>query len=149
VLSPLHEKIVRAAALAHLETGLVINAHTGPAAAAEAELRVLKEEGVDLSAFIWTHAQAASEDDQVKLARQGAWVSLDNIMTDNIPQYVSMLTNLKNHDLLDRVLISHDAGWYDVINPAAVQYRGYTAIFTHLKPGTGKCRLRRRSGRSW
>ena len=37
VLSPLHEKIVRAAARTHLATGLTINGHTGPEAPAKAE----------------------------------------------------------------------------------------------------------------
>jgi phosphotriesterase-related protein len=134
VLSPIHDKIVRAAARTHLKTGLAINAHTGPASAAIAELKVLQEEGVRPSAFIWTHAQGAGQDSHVMLARQGAWVSLDNVMPDNTGRYVSMLINLKNNNLLNRVLISHDAGWYDVIDPESVQFRGYTAIFTMLKP---------------
>jgi len=138
VLSPIHEKIVRAAARTHLKTGLVINAHTGPFAAAEAELKILKEEGVDPSAFIWTHAQSGDQEDHVRLAAEGAWVSLDNVMNDNIDQYVSRLINLKNKDLLHRTLISHDAGWYDVIDPASVQFRGYTAIFQYLKPALVK-----------
>jgi len=134
VLSPVHEKLVRAAARTHLRTGLTINAHTGPDAPALAELRVLKEEGVDPSAFIWTHAQDGSQEVQVALAGEGMWISLDNVMVDNIDHYVSMIQNLKRHKLLKRVLISHDAGWYDVINPAQVTFRGYTAIFSHLKP---------------
>jgi phosphotriesterase-related protein len=134
VLSPIHEKIVRAAARTHRKTGLIINAHTGPSAAAEAAIRVLKDEGVDPSAYIWTHAQGGSQEAHLKLAREGVWISLDNVMPDNIDQYVSMLTNLKNNDLLHKVLVSHDAGWYDVINPDSVQYRGYTAIFAQLKP---------------
>ena len=134
ILSPVHEKLVRAAARAHLKTGLTINAHTGPDAPAIAELQVLKEEGVDPSAFIWTHAQAGSQDAHIRLAKEGAWISLDNVMVDNIEHYVAMLLNLKQHKLLHKVLISQDAGWYDVINPDSVTYRGYTAIFTHLKP---------------
>jgi phosphotriesterase-related protein len=134
VLSDLHEKIVRAAARTHLKTGLVINVHIGPSAAAEAVLRILKEEGVEPSAFIWTHAQAASQDAHIKLAGTGTWISLDNVMPDNIALYVSALVNLKNNHLLQQVLISHDAGWYDVINPDSVKYRGYTAIFEQLKP---------------
>jgi phosphotriesterase-related protein len=47
---------------------------------------------------------------------------------------VTALVNLKKNGLLNRALISHDAGWYDVINPASVTFRGYTALFTHLKP---------------
>jgi phosphotriesterase-related protein len=134
VLSSVHEKIVRAAARAHLKTGLTINAHTGPDSPAIAELLVMKEEGVDPSAFIWTHAQAGSQAARVRLAKEGAWISLDNVMVDNIDNYLTMLLNLKQNNLLHKVLISHDAGWYDVINPDSVTYRGYISIFTHLKP---------------
>jgi len=134
MLSAIHEKIVRAAARTHLKTGLVINVHIGPSAAAEAVLRLLKEEGVHPSAFIWTHAQAGSQGSHVRLAETGTWISLDNVMPDNIAQYVSALIHLKNNHLLQNVLISHDAGWYDVINPGSVKYRGYTTVFEQLKP---------------
>jgi phosphotriesterase-related protein len=134
VLSPFHEKLVRAAARTHLKTGLTINAHTGPFKTAMAELNILKNEGVDPSAFIWTHAQADSINTHLIVARMGAWVSLDNVMENNIPYYVAALRNLKKNGLLNRALISHDAGWYDVINPTGTIFRGYTAIFTHLKP---------------
>jgi phosphotriesterase-related protein len=134
ILSPVHEKLVRAAARTHLKTGLTINAHTGPFKTAMAELNILKNEGVDPSAFIWTHAQADSINTHLIVAQMGAWVSLDNVMENNIPYYVAALMNLKNNGLLNHALISHDAGWYDVINPTGVIFRGYTAIFTHLKP---------------
>lgn len=134
VLSPVHEKIVRAAAKAHLKTGLVINAHTGPDAPAFSELQIIKEEGVSPSALIWTHAQSGKPESHIKMAKEGCWISLDNVMPDNIDIYIQLLENLKNNNLLNRVLISHDAGWYDVINPESVSYRGHTAIFTHLKP---------------
>jgi len=134
VLSPIHVKILVAAARTHLKTGLTINAHTGPVKTALAELDILKREGVDPSAFVWTHAQADTLNTHLIVAGMGGWVSLDNVMEDNIPSYVAALSNLKQHGMLNRVLISHDAGWYDVINPAAVQFRGYTAVFTHLKP---------------
>lgn len=138
ILSPIHLKIVRAAARAHLRTGLVINSHTGPAAPAFAELAVLREEGVAPSAFIWTHAQRASGADLIKAARMGAWISLDNVDSTNINTYVAALENLKANGLLHRALISHDAGWYDVVSPDGHIYRGYTAIFTHLVPALSK-----------
>ncbi|HEX2394198.1 MAG TPA: hypothetical protein VHI78_02570 [Bacteroidales bacterium] len=134
VLSEVHEKLVRAAAKTHLATGLTINAHTGPDAPAMAEIKIVKEEGVDPSALVWTHAQGGTSEGHIAAAKEGCWVSLDNVMTDNIDQYVKMLLNLKQHDLLSHVLISHDAGWYDVIEPSSVEYRGYTALFTNLKP---------------
>jgi phosphotriesterase-related protein len=138
ILSPLHEKLLRAAARAHLKTGLVINSHTGPAPAAFAELAVLKEEGVEPSAFIWTHAQAGNFESQVKAASMGAWISLDNVMENNIDAYVNAISNLKSKGLLNRVLISQDAGWYDVVNPGGFQFRGYTTLLTQLKPALFK-----------
>ncbi|NQU80843.1 MAG: phosphotriesterase, partial [Bacteroidetes bacterium] len=56
-LTDIHEKLVRAAARTHLKTGLTIASHTGPAIGAFEEIEILKEEGVDPSAFIWVHAQ--------------------------------------------------------------------------------------------
>ena len=45
-LTPISQKLVRAAAIAHLRTGLVIASHTGPAIAALEEIEILKQEGV-------------------------------------------------------------------------------------------------------
>jgi phosphotriesterase-related protein len=134
ILSPVHEKLLIAAAKTHLKTGLTVNSHTGPFKTAVAELKILEKEGVDPSAFVWTHAQNDSINTHLVVARMGAWVSLDNVMENNIPYYVAALVNLKKNGLLSRALVSHDAGWYDVINPTSVIFRGYTAIFTHLKP---------------
>jgi phosphotriesterase-related protein len=136
LLDSIHEKIVRAAALTHLKTGLTINAHTESAAAARAELKILQNEGVSPRAFIWTHAQIAQLSDHIDLARQGVWVSYDNVTTDSaeLKKYVYLLSEMKAHGLLDRVILSHDAGWYDVVNPAGVTFRPYTAILTHLIP---------------
>lgn len=133
ILSPVHEKIVAAAARTHLKTGLTINAHTGPFKTAMAELAILKKEGVDPSAFVWTHAQADSINTHLVVAGMGGWVSLDNVMDNNIDYYVAALKNLKEHGMLNRALISHDAGWYDVIAPTSVKFRGYTVIHTRLR----------------
>ena len=95
VLSALHRKIVIAAAKTHLRTGLTINSHTGPSETALAEPKLLRNEGVDPSAFIWTHAQAGSPESHVAIAKKGAWISLDNVTEENTEEYVLMLMNLK------------------------------------------------------
>jgi phosphotriesterase-related protein len=136
VLSDLHKKIARAAALTHLGSGLTIVSHTGPGSPAFEQLDILKSEGVSPEAFIWTHAQRGTMDEQVKAAELGAWISLDNINDneDNISSYIEMIGNLKQNGHLNRVLISHDAGWYWVGQPGGGNFRPYTAIFTHLIP---------------
>lgn len=135
-LSEMHEKLVQAAAITHLQTGMTIVSHTGTDGPALAQLNVLKEMGVAPEAFVWTHAQHGTMDGYKKAAAEGAWISIDNMRdrADRIEWFVNTLTKLKELDLLDHVLISHDAGWYDVGEPNGGDYRGYTAIFTALIP---------------
>jgi len=135
-LSEIHEKLVRAAARTHLETGLTIASHTGPEDPAFAQLKILKEEGVSPDAFIWVHAQNGSTEAHINAAKEGVWVSLDGVNQEEetINRYVNMLSNLKENNLLNRVLISHDAGWYSPGEKEGGDFRPYTAIFDHLIP---------------
>jgi phosphotriesterase-related protein len=135
-LSGLHRKLVEAAAMTHLKTGMTIASHTGPAVAAFDELNVLKESGVHPEAFIWVHAQ--NEEDEEKrffAAEMGAWVSLDGLGTENTEQYIGWLQNFKKNQLLEQVLISHDAGWYSPGEPDGGDFRDFTPVFTRLIPG--------------
>src|SRR5690606_7488415 len=50
-LSPLHSKLVTAAAQTHLQTGLVIASHTGPALPAFEQIQLVEELGVAAEAF--------------------------------------------------------------------------------------------------
>lgn len=137
-LTPLHQKLVRAAALTHLQTGLTIYSHTGAAAAAFAQLDLLKEMRVHPSAFVWVHAQSETNKDlHREAARKGCWVSLDGIGWGSVDNYVDALGKLKSAGLLQHVLISHDAGWYKPEAPDAA-FVGYTNIFTTLIPGLRK-----------
>jgi phosphotriesterase-related protein len=133
-LIPMHEKLVRAAALTHLETGLTIMSHTGPDKPAFDQLRILAEFGVSPEAFIWTHAQSGTKDGWIRAARMGAWVSLDNVNEKRIQDYIENLSALKAAGLLSQVLLSHDSGWYRVGEEDGGQYNGYTTIFTALIP---------------
>jgi phosphotriesterase-related protein len=130
----MHEILVRAAALTHLETGLAIMSHTGPDKPAFDQLSILKEYGVSPEAFIWTHAQAGTLDGWIKAARMGAWVSLDNVNEKRTQEYVENLSALKSAGMLKQVLLSHDSGWYRVGQKDGGKYNGYTTIFTKLIP---------------
>ncbi|WP_345159910.1 phosphotriesterase [Pontibacter saemangeumensis] len=139
-LSPLHAKIVKAAAITHKATGLTIVSHTGADDPAFAQLEILKNEGVSPEAFVWTHAQDGTIEGYVKAAKQGAWISLDNVNKNNLNKpggidwYVALLAKLKKEKVLHKVLISHDAGWYEPGQENGGNYRGYTDIFEHLIP---------------
>jgi phosphotriesterase-related protein len=132
-LSDLHKKLVKAAALTHLETGLTICSHTGPALPAAQQLSVIRETGVHASAFVWVHA-SGDNDDMIRIARTGAWVSLDGISRDSLEKNLSILQLLKSEKLLDRALISHDGGWYRPGEPEGGVFRGYTTISDRFIP---------------
>ena len=134
-LSEIHKKLVHAAAITHLKTGLTICSHTGLAKAALEQLEILKSKEVHPNAFVWVHAQAESEKSyHLNAARQGAWVSLDGIGWGDFDNYTDSIMRLKNEGLLNRVLISHDAGWYKPGEPSGGEFRGYTNIFRELLP---------------
>ncbi len=135
-LSMMHQKLIRAAARAHLRTGLTIVSHTGPDKPAFAQLAILKEEGVGPEAFVWVHSQRGSRMGHFRAARMGAWVSRDNMKDDpdRIQEFVNFLSDMKKERLLHRVLISHDAGWYHVGEPNGGQFRPFTAIHQKLIP---------------
>lgn len=133
-LTEIHQKLVRAAALTHLATGLTIFSHTGPGQAAFEQINILQQLGVKPDAFVWVHAQ--NEQDKslhIKAASQSAWVSLDGIGWGDFENYVDSLVRLKTAGLLHRVLISHDAGWYKP-QEAQTNFQGYTNIFKELFP---------------
>lgn len=134
-LSDVSLKLIQAAALAHRKTGLTIASHTGPAQPAFEQIEVLKSNRIDPSAFIWVHAQNESNiNEYVKAAQAGAWVSLDGLRDDNVEEYVHKLKALKTQNVLRRVLVSHDAGWYDPGKTDGGEFREYTVLFRKLIP---------------
>lgn len=134
-LSELHKKLVHAAAITHLKTGLTICSHTGLAKAALEQLEILKSRGVHPNAFVWVHAQAESEKSyHLNAAREGAWVSLDGIGWGDFDNYTDSIIRLNNEGLLNRVLISHDAGWYKPGETLGGDFIGFTNIFKEIIP---------------
>lgn len=132
-LSNLHKKLVEAAAITHLQTGLIICSHTGSALPAYEQLEILKQQGVHPSAFVWVHANCTHEDFK-KLGNMGSWISLDGINNDNMDQNTAILRMLKANKLLGQVVISHDAGWYKPEEPNGGIIRGYTTISDQFIP---------------
>jgi phosphotriesterase-related protein len=134
-LSEVDAKLVRAAAIVHRRTGLTIASHTGPGVPAMAQIELLEEAGVSPSGWIWVHAQVERDTElHEAAARRGAWVEFDGIGPDSVEQHVTLSVNMKRAGLLDRVLVSHDAGWYHVGEPGGGSFRSYDALFTLFLP---------------
>lgn len=131
------KKLVAAACLTHLETGLTIMSHTGRASAALAQLQILKQYGVDPSAFIWAHAMVESSKENIlTLSQMGCWVAFDGVREEmvSIIRFNDLLHYMKSTRQLNRVLLSHDAGWYQPGKPNGGEIRSYTSLFNSLIP---------------
>jgi phosphotriesterase-related protein len=134
-LSAIDRKLIHAAARAHARTGLAIASHTGDTRAALEQFDILAQEQVRPEAFIWVHAQSDWDvESRVDAARKGAWVEIDNIDGKTVPQCVERVTALKQRGVLNRILVSHDAGWYRPGEPGGGAFRGFDTAYTAFVP---------------
>jgi phosphotriesterase-related protein len=138
--SALEIRNLNAAAKASLNTGAVIAVHTIGGKIAKQELDVLEEAGLDLHRFIWVHAQTEPDISILKeAARRGAYVELDTVGAPFQQQTELLETTvaLIEAGLIDHLLLSHDAGWYNPGDPNGLPehgYRGYTALTRDFIP---------------
>lgn len=137
--APLHEldrKVVAAAAIASLETGLTVACHTsggGPAAAETIE--ILQARKLPLAKYVWVHAQNEKNNQFFEdAARAGAWVSFDGLGVKSDERHWQAYFWMLNASLLTRTLWSHDSGWYRVGEPGGGQFNGYTYIYEQFLP---------------
>ncbi len=134
-LEEIHKKLTYAAALTHIETGLTITSHTGPAIPAFEQMEIIQKAGVNLNAFVWVHAQFEKDKTKyIEAAKQGVWISLDGVNEKNYKDYVTLISYMKAKGYLHKILISQDSGWYTVGQKNGGNYKGYTAIFNYLVP---------------
>jgi phosphotriesterase-related protein len=134
-LSDVDRKLVRAAAITNRRTGLPIASHTSTGVAAMEQLDLLEAAGVPPSSFIWVHAHNERDASvHTRAARRGAWVEFDGISPSSVARHVELVGSMKKQDLLDRVLVSHDAGWYRVGEAGGGQFRPYNTLFESFVP---------------
>jgi phosphotriesterase-related protein len=120
--------------MTHRSTGLILTVHTGDnAESAERQLRILAEEGVAPSAWVWIHANQCKDDASiVDVARRGAWVSLDGLDRNTLDRHIALVLALKKAGYLRQVLLSHDGNSFRAggRNPM----REWSMLFTDLLP---------------
>jgi phosphotriesterase-related protein len=134
-LSKMNGKLISAAALTHLRTGMAIASHTGDGLAAMAQLNLLKSHGVSPAAFIWVHAQ--DEKDRSfhrKAAEAGAWIGFDGISSQTVDQNIDLIRETRRAGYLGRVLISQDVVGFHVGEERGGYCPGYTFLFSGFLP---------------
>jgi phosphotriesterase-related protein len=117
-LTECETKILRAAARAGAATGATIGSHTIRGRVARDQIDIIESSGYTASRFIWIHASADDLALNIELAQRGAWIEYDwigNPETDG--DFVERILRMLDAGLGDRLLISHDRGWYDPAKP--------------------------------
>ena len=134
-LTPMQRKLIQAAAITHLSTGLTIAVHSGNGGAAFEQLEILKEQGVSPSARIWVHAQnETNKEMHIRAGKLKTWVSFDGVNPDTLQTNLDHLETMKKNNLLEQVLVSQDSGWYNVGDPKGGNFKPYTCVITQFIP---------------
>lgn len=129
-------KVLRAAAGASAATGAAIGSHTIRGRVARDQLDLLEASGADPQRFVWIHAH--QEPDVAvhhELGRRGAWLEYDGIgEPDTDERFVGLILRALDAGLGDRVLLSHDRGWYDPAQPGGGTPRPFTYLSETFLP---------------
>ena len=137
-VTPGVEKVLRAVARAHKETGVPIYTHThaGMQRGLDQQ-RILKEEGVDLSRAVIGHSGDSDDLDYLlKLIDAGSFIGMDRFGLDFLLPFekrVATIAKLCEKGYIDRFILSHDyCSYIDWFPPEAIKQMVPNWSFTHL-----------------
>ncbi|HEY9076637.1 MAG TPA: esterase [Anaerolineaceae bacterium] len=135
-LTATETKILRAAAMAAMESNAVIASHTIRGRVVMDSLDILSQVGLPLTKYIWVHAQNEKDLDlTLRIASRGCWLEYDGIGTEGMDAfYLERITTLLNHGYGDQILLSHDRGWYDPAKPGGGTPRPFTYLHESFLP---------------
>src|SRR5579859_3832000 len=116
-LTPGVERIARAIARAHLETGAPITVHTsGPHQTGRTAVRIFTEEGVDLTKVVIGHAGDSNDVDYlVELADQGVLLGMDRFGLDLFnpePERITTIARMAARGYTGSMVLAHDANCF-------------------------------------
>lgn len=135
-ISAAEERSFRAAARAHLRTGLTISTHAARWPVGLAQLRLLAEEGVDPRRVIVGHTDSVPDPGyHLALVRQGCYVSFDSIGTGSpydTQRAVDYVLELVRAGFGAQILLSQDVCLRDHLH--ACGGCGYAFLLTGFLP---------------
>lgn len=134
-ITALETKILRAAARASAQTGAIIGSHTIKGRVVLDQLDIIEAEGASAERFLSIHTQAEKD---FALHRavfdRGAWLEFDHIGRADDAEVVALVTRALEAGHGERLLLSHDRGWYDPAKPGGGEPMPYTHLAEHFLP---------------
>jgi phosphotriesterase-related protein len=136
-LTECEAKVLRAAAAAGATTNAVIGSHTIRGRVVRDQLKIIEGVGYSPERFIWIHTQAEPDFDlHLEIARRGAWIEYDAIGSDQLNDdfFLERIQSILDAGLGDRLLLSHDRGWYDPALPGGGTPKPFTYLSESFLP---------------
>jgi phosphotriesterase-related protein len=137
-LDRMNERVLRASALAHRETGVPICTHTDAANRTGLDQQsVFLDEGVDLGRTVIGHLDDSDDISYLEqIIEHGSYCGMDRIGLQaprTSEQRADMIAALVEKGYADRITLSHDAaGWFDFGPPELVPERMPEWRWTHI-----------------
>ena len=135
-LTEAETKVLHAAGAASVATGATVGSHTLWGEVARTQVEILERIGAAPERFVWIHAHR--EPDVAihhELGRRGVWLEYDGIgEPDSDDRFVDFVLRALDAGLGDRLLLSHDRGWYDPAQPEGGTPRPYTYLTERFLP---------------
>ena len=121
------ERVLRAVAAAHRQTGAPITVHTHPESKRGLEVhRVFSDEGVDPTRVVLGHSGDSTDADHLsELADLGYLLGMDRFGVDLVPfeARVGIVAEMARRGYADRMVLAHDAACYfDWLDPNAAVF---------------------------
>ncbi|MCB0124205.1 MAG: esterase, partial [Caldilineaceae bacterium] len=101
------------------------------------QLDIIEAAGYTAARFIWIHTQAEPDFAlHLEMARRGCWLEYDNIGSDQPgdAQLIDWILRLLDAGHGDKLLLSHDRGWYDPSQPHGGTPKPYTYLVAEFLP---------------
>ena len=134
-MTRLEERILRAATRAAIATDALIGSHTIRSRVVMDQLDIIAAEGGSADRFLSIHTQAEPDFGLHKaLVERGAWIEYDNVGAVPVAESAGLVMRALEAGLGNKLLISHDRGWFDPALPGGGVAKPYTVVSTELLP---------------
>lgn len=130
-LTECETRVLKAAARAAVECGATIGSHTIQGRVVTDQLAILEAYGLPPERFIWIHAMADPDFNlNLEMARRGIWIEYDSLGSDEAGDdlILSRILKMLEAGFGERILLSHDRGWYDPALPGGGTPKPFTYI---------------------
>lgn len=134
-IRPVEERVVRAAARAAARTGALVGSHTTDGRVVLGQIDLAVAEGLAPDRFLSIHTQTIADAAlRREIVDRGAWIEFDDVGQGDDARTLELVLGSLEAGQGERLLVSHDAGWFDPALPGGGTPRPFTELTARFLP---------------